>query len=91
MRLISGQRARPGRLAAVIEPLSAKARRRERRFWNRLITTGWKRWEPVLQHSLGGVDPVLFRALDLEPGQRVADLACGIGDQIGRASCRERV
>jgi SAM-dependent methyltransferase len=63
---------------AAIEPLSAAARRRDREFWSRL--TGWVRWEPVLQHSLGGVDPVLFRALELGPGHRVADLACGIGD-----------
>ena len=64
---------------ALIEPLSAAARQRERRFWNRL-TTGWERWEPLLQHSLGNVDPILFRALDLAPGRRVADVACGIGD-----------
>jgi SAM-dependent methyltransferase len=64
----------------VVPPLSAAERRREREFWNRVITTGWERWEPVLQHSLGAVDPVLFRALDLASGRRVADLACGIGD-----------
>ena len=79
MRRTPGQGARAGRLAAAIEPLSAETRRRERKFWSRLASA-WERWEPVLQHSLGGVDPVLFRALDLEPGRRVADLACGIGD-----------
>jgi len=79
VRRTPGQGARPGRRAAGIEPLSAETRRRERAFWSRLASA-WERWEPVLQHSLGGVDPVLFRALDLEPGRRVADLACGIGD-----------
>ncbi len=41
---------------------------------------GWERWEPMIQHSLAAIDPVLLRAADLRPGQRVLDVACGIGD-----------
>lgn len=40
----------------------------------------WERWEPMIQHSLASVDPVLFRAARLRPGQRVLDLGCGSGD-----------
>jgi SAM-dependent methyltransferase len=77
--LSTGRARGPRAPRAAIEPLGAAERKREREFWSRL-TTGWERWEPVLQHSLSGVDPALFRALDLEPGHQVADLACGIGD-----------
>jgi len=51
----------------------------EREAWNR-DAVGWERWEPVLMHSLGSIDAPLFRALALEPGQRVIDFACGTGD-----------
>ena len=40
----------------------------------------WERWEPVLMNGLAAVNPVLFRALDLAPGQRVLDLGSGTGD-----------
>ena len=40
----------------------------------------WERWEAVLMHSLAAVNPILFRALELAPGQRVLDVGCGTGD-----------
>ena len=70
--------------------------RGERARWS-AFASGWERWEPVLMYGLGALDPILFRALELEPGLRVVDFGCGSGEptlaiaQIGRASCRERV
>ena len=40
----------------------------------------WERWEAVLMHSLVAVNPILYRALELAPGQRVLDIGCGTGD-----------
>jgi SAM-dependent methyltransferase len=34
----------------------------------------------LIQHALSAVDPILLRALDLRPRQRVLDVACGTGD-----------
>ena len=40
----------------------------------------WERHEPHLLHALGAVDPVLFRALDVRPGQRILDIGTGTGE-----------
>jgi len=50
-----------------------------RELWNQRALA-WERWEPVLMHGLGTVNPILFRALELKAGQRVLDLGCGTGD-----------
>lgn len=50
-----------------------------RGYWDR-ATRRWERFEPHLMYSLAAVDPTLFRAVRLSPGQRVLDLACGSGD-----------
>jgi ubiquinone/menaquinone biosynthesis C-methylase UbiE len=41
---------------------------------------GWSRWEATLLHILSAVDLPLLRALDLRPGHRLLDLACGPGE-----------
>ena len=53
--------------------------RRVRREWT-ATAHAWERWEPQLVASLAPVDPHLFRALDLRPGQRVLDFGCGSGE-----------
>jgi ubiquinone/menaquinone biosynthesis C-methylase UbiE len=50
-----------------------------RRDWER--TAGpWERWEPQVMYALSGILSPLLHALDLHPGQRVLDFACGSGE-----------
>src|SRR5438105_7751189 len=44
------------------------------------VARGWARWEAPMMHYLAGVNAPLARALRLEPGMRVLDLGCGIGE-----------
>jgi SAM-dependent methyltransferase len=57
----------------------ASWRRRVREDWN-VFARSWERWENQHLHALASVDPALFRALAIAPGQRVLDVGCGSGD-----------
>jgi ubiquinone/menaquinone biosynthesis C-methylase UbiE len=73
--------------ASVTQPMSgAKWRRMVRDQWSD-AAGAWERWEASVLQFTSGVDPVLLRALDLEPGQRTLDFGCGTGEpalQIAR-------
>jgi SAM-dependent methyltransferase len=62
--------------------------------WRRMVhetwsdaARAWEHWEAFNLHFLSAVDPVLLRALELKPGQRVLDFGSGTGEpalQIAR-------
>ena len=54
-------------------------RRTVRETWE-LSAPGWGRWESHILYALSATNVPLLRALELEPGQRVLDLACGTGE-----------
>ena len=62
-----------------VSRIRARRPRTERELWNERALT-WERWEPALLNGLAAVNPFLFRALELEPRQRILDLGCGTGD-----------
>jgi ubiquinone/menaquinone biosynthesis C-methylase UbiE len=57
----------------------ARWRRRMRDEWTRGAES-WERWESHLLYALAAIDAPLVRALELRPGHRVLDFACGSGE-----------
>jgi SAM-dependent methyltransferase len=51
----------------------------DKEFW-RKAARAWEGWEASILQGLSATDAPMFRALELEPGMRVLDLACGSGD-----------
>lgn len=73
-------------MAATTRAEATRWNRQVREVWN-AQAAGWERYEAFHMHYLAPVNPMLLRALELAPGQRVLDAACGPGEpalQIAR-------
>ena len=57
----------------------ARWRRMVREQWSD-AARAWDHWESFTLQFLSAVDPVLLRALDLKPGQRILDFGSGTGE-----------
>ena len=57
----------------------ARWRRTVRETWES-SAPGWGKWEPTILYNLSALDVPLLRALDLRPGHKLLDLACGTGE-----------
>jgi ubiquinone/menaquinone biosynthesis C-methylase UbiE len=62
------------------QPLTgARWRKTVRETWE-TSAPGWGKWEPTILYSLSALHIPLVRALDLKPGHKLLDLACGTGE-----------
>ena len=66
-------------MAAKARLTGARWRRTVRETWNS-SAPGWGKWEPTILYNLSALDLPLLRALDLRPGHKLLDLACGTGE-----------
>src|SRR2546423_14652539 len=67
---------------AMISP-SSDANRAERKRWNDPF---WSEFWPKRERFTESVTPLLLRALDLKPGERVLDIGCGGGPATSAAA-----
>lgn len=59
----------------------------QRRDWS-AAAAGWRRWWPKFEEGLGSVSERLIELADVRPGDRVLDIATGIGEPAVRAARR---
>jgi ubiquinone/menaquinone biosynthesis C-methylase UbiE len=64
-----------------------KYKETQRRDWSS-AAAGWREWWPKIEEGLGPVAEHLVALAKVEPGDRVLDIATGIGEPAGTAARR---
>jgi SAM-dependent methyltransferase len=64
---------------------SGKYKESQRRDWS-AAAMGWRQWWPIFEEGLGSVSERLLVLVDVRPGDRVLDVATGIGEPAVRAA-----
>lgn len=52
------------------------------------VAAAWKKWWPIIEHGARGVSERMLELADIGPGQRVLDIATGIGEPALLAASR---
>ena len=60
---------------------------KQRQQWNQ-VAVGWRRWWPLFERGAQGASEQLVEMAQLQPGQRVLDIATGVGEPALTAARR---
>jgi len=88
---LSGRLAEP--LTEEVDPVAtntfdpARYKETQRRDWSE-AAAGWRQWWPKFEEGLGSVSERLIELAEVKPGDRVLDIATGIGEPAVRAAKR---